>query len=275
MLFSTKMRDKIYVRQVTEKDLDEIMEIERRVWPENMRATRDMLLSRLKTFPEGFLCVVKNGKIVGFVCSEIIYYKDTKKKNFNWYNLTDNGYITKSHNPKGDSLYGISLSVLPQNKDAKLASMLIFDSLGKLIIRKRLKRGVFGARIPSYYKYAIDFPIEKYIFTIKRNGFFLDPELALYQRIGIYPIRAIKDYFEDNESLNYGVLVTWKNPYYKITRLFPFLAFLLSKIWRAKLFNSHELMKIGKSKKYYYNGKRVKYKEVVSKNDSINLIYNR
>jgi radical SAM enzyme (TIGR01210 family) len=242
----TNNKDRVYVRSVIEQDIDEIMEIERKVWPEEMWVSKDMLSARIKTFPEGFLCVVKNGKMLGFVCSEIIYYKDTKKKGFNWYSLTDNGYILKSHNPCGDTLYGIDLSILPQNSIIGAAKLL--EGLGKLIIKKRLKRSVFGARIPRYYKYADKIPPKKYVFTRNKKGAFLDPELAFYQTLGMYPVRIIDDYFSDDNSLNYGVLVTWKNPYYKLTKFFPFLANLLSKILIAKVYKNHELFKIGKKK---------------------------
>lgn len=246
-----KYENRVSVRRAREEDVEEIMGIECKVWPEEMRATREMLLSRIRTFPEGFLCVIKNGKILGFVCSEIIHYKDTKKKDFNWYNLTDNGFIAGSHNSKGDSLYGISLSALSQNKNGKTVTTALFDALGKLIIKNRLKRGIFGARIPKYFKYAENLPVEQYVFTRTKDGFFLDPELALYQALGIYPVRVIKDYFKDEKSLNYGVLVTWKNPYYKLIQSFHFLTPVLSKLWKARIYKSDELLKIGKKVKFY------------------------
>ncbi|MFA4991890.1 MAG: hypothetical protein WC569_04835 [Candidatus Omnitrophota bacterium] len=237
-------RDNIYVRSATEADIDEMMEIERKVWPKEMRATREMFLSRIATFPEGVLCAFKANKMMGFICSEIIYYKDTKKKNFDWYNLTDNGFIAESHNPKGDSLYGINLSALPQNN--RMIPAKLIEGLGKLIIRRKLKRTVFGARMSKYHKYARDILPEKYIFTRTKKGSLLDPELSLYLTLGIYPVRLIRDYFEDKESLNYGVLVTWKNPFYKGTKLFPFLSGALSRLWRIKIYKTRELRKVGK-----------------------------
>lgn len=242
-----KYKNRVSVRRAGEEDVEEIMGIERKVWPEEeMRATKEMFLSRIRTFPEGFLCVVKNGKIVGFICSEIIYYKDTKKKGFNWYNLSDNGHITNSHNPRGDSLYGISLSALPQNSTVVVAKLI--EGLGKLIIKKKLKRTVFGARMPRYYKYSKKMSPEEYIFTRTKKGFIIDPELSIYLMLGIYPVRIIKDYFEDKESLNYGVLVTWKNPFYKFIKSFPISAHLLSYFWRIKIYKAYEVFKIGKIK---------------------------
>ena len=64
--------------------------------------------------------------------------------------------------------------------------------------------------------------------------------------LGIYPVRIVEDYFEDKESLNYGVLVTWKNPFYKFTRLFPFIADLLNKLWRRRVYKAYDVFKVGK-----------------------------
>lgn len=242
-MFKNK-KEKIHVRQARESDIAEIMRIEEKVWPAEMRATKDMFISRIRTFPDGFLCAVKGKTIQGFVCSEIIKYKDTKKRGFDWYSLSDNGSITKSHNPRGDSLYGISLSVLPQTNIRVMSK--IIEGLGKLIIRKRLKRTVFGARMPKYHKYATKLTPREYILTRRRKGFLLDPELSLYLSLGIYPVRIIKDYFNDEYSLNYGVLVTWKNPYYKLIKLYPFLASALSNLWRIKIFKPYEVFKVGK-----------------------------
>lgn len=52
-----KYENRVSVRRAREEDVEEIMGIERKVWPEEeMRATKEMFLSRIRTFPEGFMC---------------------------------------------------------------------------------------------------------------------------------------------------------------------------------------------------------------------------
>jgi hypothetical protein len=76
--------------------------------------------------------------------------------------------------------------------------------------------------------------------------------LALYQTLGIYPVRLIKDYFKDDRSLNYGVLVTWKNPFHKGIKLFPSLANVLSNLWQIKIYKAYEAFRVGKKKTHLY-----------------------
>ena len=64
-----------------------------------------------------------------------------------------------------------------------------------------------------YYKYADKISIKDYIFS-KKIGIPRDPEIAFYQRSGLKIIKIIPEYFRDVESLNYGVLVAWENPFY-------------------------------------------------------------
>ena len=40
---------------------------------------------------------------------------------------------------------------------------------------------------------------------------------------GFEIVEIIPEYMEDPESLNYGVLIKWSNPLYKVTMALPFL----------------------------------------------------
>ena len=62
----------------------------------------------LDIFPEGQLCVLVNGKVVGAALSIIVDYK--KYGNTHTYaEITDN-YNFGTHDPKGDVLYGYKIS---------------------------------------------------------------------------------------------------------------------------------------------------------------------
>lgn len=172
-----------------------------------------MFKSRIKTFPEGTLVAVIGNKVVAVVATEIINY-NPEKKTLNWYEITDNGYIKKTHNPKGDSLYGVDLSVHPSFQNKGIGKKLMV-AVGKLAIKYNLKRGFLGARIPNYYKYAHKIKVEDYVKITEKGGEIPpDPELMFYQQLGLKMVKVIPNYFNDPESLNYGVLFVWENPYY-------------------------------------------------------------
>lgn len=218
-------REGLEIRQVKSKDMRKILRIEREAWPEGLRATREMFHSRLKTFPEGFLCAVENRDVQGFVVTEILNY-DIQRSSLSWQEATDNGYIRNTHNPNGDTLYGVSLSVSPCAR--KGVAIALLEAAGKFAIKRGLKRVLFGSRLPRYHKYAAQMSIDEYVSAKTRTGRYLDPELGMYQSIGLKPLKVIPKYIKDPESLNYGILVVWENPFLDLTKLFPFWAQLLS-----------------------------------------------
>jgi len=206
---------KVKIRQATIKDIPEILQIEKKAWGGKKAASEEMFVLRIKTFPEGTLVAEVKDRIVGVVVTEIVNY-NPKKDTYTWYKITDNGFIKNSHNSHGDTIYGVDLSVNPLYQNLGIGTKLL-ECIGKLAICKNIKKGMLGGRIPNYYKYANKMSVEDYIrATINKNGKIkpLDPEIAFYKKSGLKIIKVIPDYFEDPESLNYGVLLLWENPFY-------------------------------------------------------------
>jgi hypothetical protein len=65
------------VRQSTEKDLPEVVTLQRRVYPDTLSWTSEELLRHLSVFPEGQLVAVdETGRILGSASSLIIDWDD-------------------------------------------------------------------------------------------------------------------------------------------------------------------------------------------------------
>jgi ribosomal protein S18 acetylase RimI-like enzyme len=216
--------ENVKVRQARLEDIEGILNLEEEVWPEGLRATKSQFLSRIKTFPEGNFVAHINGTIVGVVATEIVNY-DLENPTLSWNEITDNGSIKRTHNPNGDTLYGVDLSVSPFGGNA---SKLLMEQIGKLAIRRNLKRGILGARIPRYHKFAGKMTAKDYV-NARRNNRPIDPELIFYTRLSLKIVGLIPNYIEDPESCNYGVLLVWDNPFYGK----PF-SWLWSRFFRAK-----------------------------------------
>lgn len=200
---------KTKIRQARLEDIEKILIIEKEAWPEKLRATREQFRSRIETFPEGTLVAIANGTIIGVVSTEIVDY-DIKDPIATWAEATDNGFIKKTHNSEGDTLYGVDLTV---SRFLENASKLLMEEIGKLAIRHSLKQGILGARIPRYHKFRDKMTAEEYI-NGKRGNRFMDPELSFYAKMGLKAVKALPNYIDDPESCSYGVLMVWKNPFY-------------------------------------------------------------
>lgn len=203
---------KIIIRKAKLEDVSQIVEVEKKSWPEGLEATKAMFKSRIRVFAEGNLVAVVDNKIIGIVSAEIINY-DINKHIPSWYELTDNGYIKKSHNLKGNTLFGVDLSVIPEFRNKGIAKLLI-QEIGKLTIRYNLQYSILGARIPDYHKYCKKMSPKKYINLKRKDGQLVDPELRLYRKYELHIKGILPNYFNDPESCNYGVLLVRENPFY-------------------------------------------------------------
>lgn len=228
-----KKNRELLIRQANLSDIPKILQIEIAAWGDELAATEEMYKSRIITFPQGVLVSEDGGKITGVVVTQLVDY-DINSFNLSWYEATDNGYIIKTHKPNGQTVYGVNLSVSPDARRGTGTALL--ESIGKLAIILNLKQGMLGGRIPDYYKYK-NIPVEEYIkkiLVVNNQRRLLDKELNFYKNAGLRIIRALPNYMKDPESLNYGVLLVWENPFYKISHYLPFLDKLLSKLFRFK-----------------------------------------
>lgn len=200
----------IGIRQARFEDLPELLGIEEIAWPEGSRVSKEMLASRIEVFPEGVLCATVKEAIVGFACWEIITQTPDRIQE-DWTTLTDRGFIKRTHSPNGSTLFGVSLStVLRAPRDTAFA---IGEATKKLAIRKNLPWVALGSRIPRFHRFASKIDVETYIRQFKITGRHIDPELDMYKRMGMTPIRPLSDFFPDPPSCNFGVLLAWKNPF--------------------------------------------------------------
>ena len=74
-------------------------------------------------------------------------------------------------------------------------------------VRQRVRRGVLGARLPRYHRYADKMSAEEYAAAERKPGVALDPELRYYYSFGMKPVRLVEDYFKDPDSLDWGMIV--------------------------------------------------------------------
>lgn len=220
------MRRKIRIRQARVDDIEAILLVEEKAWPENLRASREMYQSRLGTFPQGTLIAEREGNIEGVVVVQLMNFSSTPDIS-SWNEATDYGYIKNSHDPEGNSLYGVNLSVFPQTQSR--VALALLEAVDKLAIRLDLKQILLGGRILSFARYLKQYCqkngisvisdeerdkiAEDYMRATNKRGNPLDPEINFYQKAGTKIIKLLPNYFKDPESLDYGVLLVWLNPF--------------------------------------------------------------
>ena len=207
------MGNKITIRLAEISDIDAIITLEKKVWGEE-GADKGKITSRIKTFPEGNIIALFNEKIVAYTSFQ--YVNNINNLDFSWSEITDNGKIANSHKPSGEYIYGVNLSVDPLIRNRGIGTSLILKGWANMIINN--KKGSFlGARIPDYKKYKANhqeiLPSD-YIKLRRQDGKLYDSELRLYESEGLKVVKLLPNYFPDTDSLDYGVLVYRRNPFY-------------------------------------------------------------
>ncbi len=204
----SKMEKKIIIRQVDEKDIDEIVELSKTCFPNMEPWTRAHLKSHINIFPEGQFCVEYDGRIIGASSSLIIDFNEYEDRH-TFDEITDRGYIT-NHDPEGKHLYGISIMVHPDFRRLHIGTR-IYEKRKELAQRMNLKSFLVGGRIPNYHNHAHEMSASEYVQQVIDQKIY-DPVLS-FQLLNGFKLKWVNpDYLADDKaSLKYAVLLEWSN----------------------------------------------------------------
>jgi len=187
-------------------------------------------ISRLiDIFPDGQILITVNGKIAGCALSILLDY-DKYGDQHTYREITRN-FTFKSHDPLGDTLYGIDVFVIPEYRGLRLGRRL-YEYRKQLCERMNLKGITFGGRIPSYHEYSEELSPKEYIEKVKAREIH-DAVLNFHLSNDFQPVKVLKGYLDgDSDSREYAVLLKWYNIYYEIP---AFKTNLIKKVVRLGL----------------------------------------
>lgn len=212
-LYNGERHVSVSVRNYTEKDFDDLIDIQRESFPPPFPSelwwNKEQLKNHVTIFPEGALCIEVEGVLAGSMTGLIVNF-NPEEPNHTWEEITDDGYI-RNHNPNGNTLYVVDICVRPSFRKLDLGKWLM-QSMYEVVVHKNLDRLLGGGRMPGYYKYYEKLSADEYLQAVI-EGEIKDPVITFLLRCGRTPIGIQENYLEDEESRNYGVLMEWKNPF--------------------------------------------------------------
>lgn len=201
----------VHVRPYTIDDFDGLLALQRAAFPspfpEELLWSKEQIVAHVERFPAGAMVAVLDGDIVGSATSLITHFTG---EHHTWAEIADDGFIS-THDPTGDSLYGIDLCVSPVVRGRGVAKAL-YDARKSLVVELGLKRFLAGARVPGYHTVAERMSCEEYVDAVVR-GEMNDLVLSFMLKQGLRPVQVIPGYIDDAESLDHAVLVSWENPH--------------------------------------------------------------
>jgi predicted amidohydrolase/ribosomal protein S18 acetylase RimI-like enzyme len=165
----------------------------------------------LTKFPEGQICIVADGKVVGSALAIIVNYN--KFGDNHTYEEIIGHHTFNTHDPKGDVLYGIEVFLHPDYRGLRLGRRL-YDARKEICESLNLKSIMIGGRIPNYNKYAGELNPKEYIFKVRHKEIY-DPVLSFQLSNDFHVKKILKGYIEgDHDSLEYAALLEWNNIFF-------------------------------------------------------------
>lgn len=201
------------IRRYTELDFDGLIKIQAECFPPpfppELWWNKEQLSNHVSLFPEGALCVEVDGELAGSMTGLVVAY-DADHPQHTWAEITNEGYI-RNHNPQGNSLYVVDISVSPRYRKLGLGKWMM-QTMYEVVVQLGLERLLGGGRMSGYYKWAEQYTPLQYLEEVLA-GRLKDPVITFLLRSGRTPVAVLDGYLEDEESLNHAVLMEWRNPF--------------------------------------------------------------
>ena len=164
-----------------------------------------------RRFPEGQIGVEIDGRLVATALSLLVDIDEYGASHV--YDDVVHEDLAGSHDPDGDSLYGIEVAVDPAFQGMRIGRRL-YEERKALCRRRNLKRIVIGGRLPGYHRAADEMTAQEYVEAVVAREI-AEPVLTFQLANGFAIKRVVKGYLpDDDESLGHGVIMEWVNLHY-------------------------------------------------------------
>lgn len=174
--------------------------------------TRSQFNQLLTRFPEGQICIEDNGRVVAAALTIIVSYSDFGDRH-KYDEITGQGNFN-THDPEGDTLYGVDVFVDPAYRGLRLGRRL-YDARKEICEQLNLRRIIVGGRIPGYTGHAGELSPQEYITRVKGREL-SDPVLSFQLSNEFHIRRVVKNYLpDDHDSKSYAVILEWNNIFYE------------------------------------------------------------
>ncbi len=204
-------RPTITVRNAVPSDVPAIVAMLSRTYPDEPPYKASMVYGQISVYPGGQFVVERGGDIIGYAASFIIDEKSALGPH-TWSSITGNGYAAR-HDPNGDWLYGMEVSVDPAHRRLRVGQRL-YDARRQLCEHEELKGIVFGGRMPNWARRRRDYPDAMDYVDAVRNKKVKDPVVNFHLREGFEPIALLENYHpDDRASGGCATHMVWRNPY--------------------------------------------------------------
>lgn len=193
------------IRTATEADILAMEQVQINCYPTLDKSevlNRNHFRNHIAIFPLGQLVVERNGIIVGSA-STMRTFIPLKGETF--LAVTDDLWITNSHEPEGDWMYGLDMGILPEYRGLGLSREMYFarQEVCKIL---RLKGQIIAGMTIGYGRMKDKMTIEEYCHALEVMKF-TDPTVTPQRKAGFRWIRPLYNHVHDPEAGDACVLM--------------------------------------------------------------------
>lgn len=161
-------------------------------------------LKHLEIFPEGQLVACIGDKVIGGTTTMRYHYDIAHPHHHTFSETVAGGWLT-THDPQGEWLYGIDVSVHPDYRGRGIARAFY-------AIRQRIARAL-GCKgqltvgmLNGYINYADQMSVSEYYEAVKAHRVF-DPTVSVQEKVGFTIIGLMENYLNDPTCGNAGAII--------------------------------------------------------------------
>ena len=201
---------KLQIRNATLADVSKIVALSGRVYAADLSYSAGQVRGQINNFPDGVFVAEYDEKIVGY-CVTCILEEKVALRQHTWAEVSGGGFNSR-HNPNGDYLYGLDVSVDPDYRRLRIGQRF-YRARRELCRRLELKGIVFGGRMPGYQRRKKQYPDPSDYIKAVQDQVFKDQVINFQARQGFEPMGILKGYLPDDKpSGGHAVHMIWTNP---------------------------------------------------------------
>ena len=158
----------------------------------------------IEIFPEGQFAALDGNKVIGATSSIRYHFNADANEHHTFLEIMGGGWFT-THEPNGEWLYGMDVSVHPDYRSKGIAKAL-YRARQYTCKQLGLKGQMTVGMLNGYSAVSDHLSVEEYYKKVKNQELF-DPTVSVQEKVGFEIVGLMKDYLNDPTCGNAGAVI--------------------------------------------------------------------
>ena len=164
----------------------------------------DQYKKHIEIFPEGQFVALDGDKVIGATSTIRYHFMLNDIQHHTFFEIMGGGWFT-THEPDGEWLYGMDVSVHPDYRSKGIAKAL-YRARQYTCKQLGLKGQMTVGMLNGYAAVSDQLTIDEYYQKVKNHELF-DPTVSVQEKVGFQIVGLMKDYLNDPTCGNAGAVI--------------------------------------------------------------------